>query len=255
MHAIEEAVFPEQLPIPKEETEGVPLEIEYDVGNESLCQSELSDINLEIEYDVGNESLCQSELSDINLEIEYDVDNESLCQSELSDINLEIEYDVDNESLCQSELSDINLEIEYDVGNESLCQSELSDINLEEELEVIIFDGMAVLQSMKKNPIMKKIFDLADQFAKGVRRTMKGYSEGRVLFEKYLENSLKMNTRKQRGGTKNFVFSIHDEMNISKLSLKELLSDVRTNADFTRYLDSDDLLRIFTTGNFYVFSL
>ena len=55
MQAIEEAVFPEQLPIPKEETEVVPLEIEYDVGNESLCQSELSDINLEIEYDVGNE--------------------------------------------------------------------------------------------------------------------------------------------------------------------------------------------------------
>ena len=28
MHAIEEAVFPEQLPIPKEETEVVPIEIE-----------------------------------------------------------------------------------------------------------------------------------------------------------------------------------------------------------------------------------
>ena len=84
MHAIDEAVFPEQLPIPKEETEVVPLEIKY-------------------------------------------------------------------------------------VGNESLCQSELSDTNLEEELQVIIFDGMAVLQSMKKNLTMKKIFDLADQFVKRVR--------------------------------------------------------------------------------------
>ena len=44
-----------------------------------------------------------------------------------------------------------------------------------------------------------------------------------------------MKTRKQ-SGTNNVAFSIHDGMNISKLSLKDLLSDVRTKADFTRYL-------------------
>ena len=123
-------------------------------------------------------------------------------------------------TIPKEETEVVPLEIEYDVGNESLCQSEPSDINLEEELQVIIFDGMAVLQSMKKNPTMQKIFDLADQFVKRVRRMMKDYLEGWVLFDKYLENSLKMNTRKQRGGTQNFAFSIHDEMNISKLSLK-----------------------------------
>ena len=70
---------------------------------------------------------------------------------------------------------------------------------------------------------MKTIFDLTNQFVKRVRRMMKGYSEGRVLFDKYLENSLRMNTRKQRGGTNNVAFSIHDEMNISKLSLKRTI--------------------------------
>ena len=37
-------------------------------------------------------------------------------------------------------------------------------------------------------------------------------------------------------------------MNISKLSLKELLSDVRTTADFTRYL-SEKLLISFSKSN------
>ena len=89
------------------------------MGNESLCQSELSDIILKTVNDevLQKEGLfVSSELSDNNTR-KYDVGNESLCQSELSDI---IEYDVGNESLCQPELSDI---IEYDVGNESLCQS------------------------------------------------------------------------------------------------------------------------------------
>ena len=51
-----------------------------------------------------------------------------------------------------------------------------------------------------------------------------------------------------RNGSKNVAFSIHDEMNISKLSLKELLSDVRTKADFTRYL-SEKLLISFSKSN------
>ena len=53
-----------------------------------------------------------------------------------------------------------------------------------------------------------------------------------------------MNTRKKREGSKRVAFSIHDEMNISKISLKELLSDPSTKADFTRYL-SKKLLRRF----------
>ena len=73
-----------------------------------------------------------------------------------------------------------------------LNASGLSNIDLDEQdSKVIIFDGMAILQSVKKNQAMKKIFNLGEQFIIRVKRLMKGYSEGRVLFDQYIENSLK----------------------------------------------------------------
>ena len=110
---------------------------------------------------------------------------------------------------------------------------------------------MAVLQSMKKGPSVKKIPDLADQFIKRFEQMMVSYLEIRALFDQYLETSLKMNTRKKREGSKSVAFGIHDEMNISKISLKELLSDSSTKADFTRYL-SKKLLRRFSENNIVV---
>ena len=69
-------------------------------------------------------------------------------------------------------------------GDVDLNVSGLSNIDFEEnENRVIIFDGMAVVQSMKKNPTMKKIFNLPEQFIKRIRRLMNGYTEGRVLFD------------------------------------------------------------------------
>ena len=48
--------------------------------------------------------------------------------------------------------------------------------------KVIIFDGMAIVQSMKKNTSMKKMINFAEQFEKRMKRLLKGYLEGRVLF-------------------------------------------------------------------------
>ena len=84
---------------------------------------------------------------------------------------------------------------------------------------------------MKENPAMKKIQNLAEQFAKRIKRLMKGYSEGRILFVQYIENSLKANSRKQRGDSETAVFKIHKEMNIMKVSLKGLLSASSTKAE------------------------
>ena len=99
---------------------------------------------------------------------------------------------------------------------------------------------------MKKGPSVKKISDLADQFIKRVDGQLFG-----VLFDQNLETSLKRNTRKKREGSKRVAFSIHDEMNISKISLKELLSDSSTKANFTRYL-SKKLLRRCSENNIVV---
>ena len=77
---------------------------------------------------------------------------------------------------------------------------------------------------------------------------MKRYNEGRVIFDRYLENSLKTKTREKRSQkTSALQFEIHEEMNIAKVSLKELLSYSRTKSQLTELLalefkDSDQVL-------------
>ena len=108
------------------------------------------------------------------------------------------ELDPDN-----NELNIVDVELfGGDVDSNVSC---LSNIDLEEsENSVIIFDGMAVVQSMEKNSTMKKILNLAEQFIKRIRRLMKGYTEGRVLFAQYLEHSLKKQYAEEEGSNKGY---------------------------------------------------
>lgn len=99
---------------------------------------------------------------------------------------------------------------------------------------VIIFDAMGILQSMKKTPTMKKICHLKTAFVKRISYLMRGYSEGRVLFDRYLKVSLKDKTRAKRAqNTSAIEFVIHDEMNIAKVPLRELLSSSKSKAQLT----------------------
>ena len=87
---------------------------------------------------------------------------------------------------------------------------------------------------MKKTPTMKKICHLKKAFVKRISYLMRGYAEGRVLFDLYLEVSLKNKIRAKRAqNTSAIEFVIHDEMNIAKVSLKELLSSSKTKSQLT----------------------
>ena len=55
--------------------------------------------------------------------------------------------------------------------------------------KVLIVDAMAVLQSIKKTPMMLKLSDLQEAFIKRIEFMMVGYSEGRVVFDRYQEQS------------------------------------------------------------------
>ena len=56
---------------------------------------------------------------------------------------------------------------------------------------VLIVDAMAVLQCLKKMPTMRKISDLSEVFIKRIEGMMVGYDEGRVVFDRYIDQSLK----------------------------------------------------------------
>jgi hypothetical protein len=60
--------------------------------------------------------------------------------------------------------------------------------------QVLIVDAMAVLQSITKTSSMKKLSDLQNAFIKRIKSMMLGYSEGRVIFDRYVDDSLKNKT-------------------------------------------------------------
>ena len=99
---------------------------------------------------------------------------------------------------------------------------------------VLIVDAMAVLHSMKKTPSMRKLSDLQEVFVKRIEGMMDGYNEGRVVFDRYLDKSLKNKTRQKRAVT-SIEFEIHPEMKLS-MSLKEILSASRTKSTLTSML-------------------
>ena len=96
---------------------------------------------------------------------------------------------------------------------------------------VLIIDAMAVLQCMKKTPGMTKICHLKEAFVMRISRMTNIYDEARVLFDRYIERSLKAKTRAKRATSATAAcasYEVHDEMSISTISLKELLSSSKT---------------------------
>ena len=46
---------------------------------------------------------------------------------------------------------------------------------------VVIIDGMATVQQIKKTPVMKKMSDLSEVFIKKIERRSKDYSETKFI--------------------------------------------------------------------------
>ncbi|MES9884227.1 MAG: TCR domain-containing protein [Sedimenticola sp.] len=115
--------------------------------------------------------------------------------------------------------------------------------------KVMIIDAQAVVQSMTKTPGMHTIRDFGNAFVKRILGLLKGYTEGRVIFDRYIDNSMKESTRSKRQGNITPVrFFIRDEMSIKNISMKLLLSHCETKASLTEYL-SEQLLEAFKDRN------
>ena len=100
--------------------------------------------------------------------------------------------------------------------------------------KVIIIDAMAVFQSMKKVLSMKKICDLEEAYVMRIKRIISGYDEGCVIFDRYLQQSLKEKTRHRRAAT-SAEYAVHLDM-VLTMSLKDLLSTSSTKEKLTSML-------------------
>ena len=77
-------------------------------------------------------------------------------------------------------------------------------------------------------------------------RLSNGYDETRLIFDHYIENSLKSKTRTSRAASntaENACYDVHDDMSIKTISLRELFSSSTTKSNLT-ILFSEALLRL-----------
>ena len=134
-------------------------------------------------------------------------------------------------------------------ANEARATSNTDTSRTEKREMVCIIDAMAVVQAIKKGPSMIYCSDFAKAFVRNIRKTMSEYDEGRIIFDRYIEDSLKAQTRgKRSAGIDPVKFEINDSTYIKLVPLPTLLSHIETKSKLTQYL-GEALLRDYAESN------
>ena len=121
-------------------------------------------------------------------------------------------------------LEDVKAQSLHDIQQDFIEEDLTQNDSIEEAnatIKVLIIDAMAVLQCMKKNT-MQTLSDLQDAFNERIQSMVSGYDEVRVVFDRYMDQSLKNKTRQKRAAT-SVEYEIHPDMNLT-MSIKDLLS-------------------------------
>lgn len=117
------------------------------------------------------------------------------------------------------------------------------------DFSVVVIDGMVELQGLRIDTHVNTCAKLADQFISVICKRGKGAHELRVLFDRYLETSLKDQTRAKRAKCSTPVlFHISDAMDLRYINMKQLLSHKDTKNQLTLYL-KEKLLPRFASSN------
>ena len=101
--------------------------------------------------------------------------------------------------------------------------------------KVIILDGMAVVNQIKKTSQIKTCKDLAGAFIQKVLYESRGHEEVRMIFDRYQENSIKDPTRSKRTQGVTIRYKISDDTNIEGVTMKKLLSHI-TKQHLTKFI-------------------
>ena len=78
--------------------------------------------------------------------------------------------------------------------------------------------------------------EFASAYVEKVEKEAQGFDEVRVIFDRYIEESLKSGTRTGRTGGETVRYKISDDTVIEHLTIKQFLSDIKTKQDLTKYL-------------------
>lgn len=103
--------------------------------------------------------------------------------------------------------------------------------------KVAVLDAMAELHLYAKSSEVKSCGDLAKEFYSMIKKKYKLFDEIHVVFDTYLERSLKNFTRcKRQGSELPTQFKICTDTNIQNTTMKKLLSHSKTKSDLSEFL-------------------
>ena len=103
--------------------------------------------------------------------------------------------------------------------------------------KVILFDGMEIVNSMEKTSHIETCSDYSNAFIDVLVSKCRGYDEVHLIFDRYLDKSMKTKMRsKITQGASHTYYHVSDSTFIKHISLKDVLSDVRTKAELCEYL-------------------
>ena len=113
----------------------------------------------------------------------------------------------------------------------------LENIEPENIDTVAIIDGMTELQALDKSPNIKTCSDLADHFIRRINNKYSNYSCLHLIFDSYVEDSLKQFTReRRRTNVERIHYRIEPETNIYSATKQKLLSHEKTKDELTHFL-------------------
>lgn len=136
---------------------------------------------------------------------------------------------VDGSLLVPNDKSKLMHAIE-DAKNEDMLTNHTSSTTVCAS-KVLILDAMAIIHPMKKSAKIRTLYDLQVEFIKLIEEKLDGYDEARIVFDRYIDLSLKNKTRQVRSKTST-EYLIHPEMRLT-MSIKDLLSSSKTKQSLT----------------------
>jgi hypothetical protein len=87
-----------------------------------------------------------------------------------------------------------------------------------------------------KTDQIKTCNDFAQVFLDQLSKMADNYDEVRLVFDRYLDTSLKEQMRRKRTRGKSTYYHVKDTTLIQNISLKDFLSNIKTKAELTTYL-------------------
>ena len=137
-------------------------------------------------------------------------------------------------------LEDVKAQSLHDI-QQDFIEEDLTQYDSIEEadatIKVLIIDAMAVLQCMKKKNTMQIL---------RIQSMVSGYDEVRVVFDQYMDQSLKNKTRQKTAAT-SVEYEIHPDMKLT-MSIKDLLSASSTKKKLT-FMLGEGLLKYFSSDS------